>query len=75
MHGLTGGGWKRGNLRHRASPLPSQTGPFTGFCHKARDAGPLDRMATRRIRVPTPTAEGPGALGRNSGLQLITEEP
>jgi len=23
MHGLTGGGWKRGNLRHRASPLPS----------------------------------------------------
>jgi len=24
MHGLTGGGWKRGNLRHRASPLPSQ---------------------------------------------------
>ena len=24
MHGLTGGGWKRGNLRHRASPLPSR---------------------------------------------------
>ncbi len=24
MHGLTGGGWKRGNLRHRASPLPSE---------------------------------------------------
>ena len=27
MHGLTGGGWKRGNLRHRASPLPSQSEP------------------------------------------------
>jgi len=27
MHGLTGGGWKRGNLRHRASPLPSHGGP------------------------------------------------
>jgi len=27
MHGLTGGGWKRGNLRHRASPLPSQNVP------------------------------------------------
>ena len=29
MHGLTGGGWKRGNLRHRASPLPSQNLPLT----------------------------------------------
>jgi hypothetical protein len=37
MHGLTGGGWKRGNLRHRASPLPSQSEPDNSNVHTFSD--------------------------------------
>jgi len=43
MHGLTGGGWKRGNLRHRASPLPSHSQVHTD-CVVPRQAGTAQRF-------------------------------
>ena len=53
MHGLTGGGWKRGNLRHRASPLPS---------HLQAQAG--KRGARPPAAPPAGTGCPTGATGR-----------
>ena len=67
MHGLTGGGWKRGNLRHRASPLPSQSEPDNSTIHSpARPVvrhRPGQRSAVRaghRQRVDDTPGHGDG---------------
>jgi hypothetical protein len=51
MHGLTGGGWKRGNLRHRASPLPSQHMPLIATVDTVRRLSPPAPMNVACVAV------------------------
>ena len=52
MHGLTGGGWKRGNLRHRASPLPSRPGvvPTESSSGGQRSQGSITKTGNTHAR-------------------------
>src|SRR5450755_3819703 len=78
MHGLTGGGWKRGNLRHRASPLPSQTTPLAVTIYTPSlliDTGPAVVDERSRVRDWAADLNGRGSSRSPGGQSPWVSSP